>query len=240
LSGHIGGANQLSRLVANAIGGTAIITTATDINSLFSVDTWACANDCFIKDISKIKTISGAVLRGDKVGFDSGAFDIEGDIPDQLTSGAAETGICVSLSGSMCRYHRTLELIPRIITLGIGCKKDISSAELENFILNALSGWDISIQAIEAVASIDIKQNEKCIIDLCSKYHLPFVVYTAEELQTLKGDFSGSSFVKNTTGTDNVCERSAVFHSGGTLLKQKFSKNGMTVAAAIREWTCIF
>ena len=47
-----------------------------------------------------------------------------------------------------------------------------------------------------------------------------------------KGDFSSSEFVKSVTGTDNVCERSAVRCSGGKLVLRKTAVDGVTVAAA--------
>ena len=46
------------------------------------------------------------------------------------------------------------------------------------------------------------------------------------------GDFTSSDFVKSITGTDNVCERSAVRCSGGKLVMHKTVAEGVTVAAA--------
>lgn len=46
LSGHIGGANELAKNISQITGGTAVITTATDINKKFSVDTFAVKTIC--------------------------------------------------------------------------------------------------------------------------------------------------------------------------------------------------
>lgn len=40
LSGHIGGANALAVKLAEKLGGTAVVTTATDVRGKFSVDAW--------------------------------------------------------------------------------------------------------------------------------------------------------------------------------------------------------
>ena len=64
LSGHIGGANALAARLADALGATPVITTATDINHRFSVDTWATCHGCAISSLAAAKQISAAVLEG--------------------------------------------------------------------------------------------------------------------------------------------------------------------------------
>ena len=98
LSGHLGGANALAVDIAGFIKGKPVITTATDVNGKFAIDVWTSANNCVITDISKIKVISGAVLRGEKVGFDPGRFEIVGALPEELTLDRADSGVCISLS----------------------------------------------------------------------------------------------------------------------------------------------
>ena len=65
LSGHIGGANALAARLADALGATPVITTATDINHRFSVDTWATCHGCAISSLAAAKQVSAAVLEGD-------------------------------------------------------------------------------------------------------------------------------------------------------------------------------
>lgn len=61
-----------------------MITTATDLNGLFAVDVWAKSLGCVIADITKIKAVSSALLRGEPVGLDSD-FPIDGPLPQGLT-----------------------------------------------------------------------------------------------------------------------------------------------------------
>ena len=68
LSGHIGGANELAKKLAEKIGALPVITTATDINGKFSVDSWAKAQGLQISDMKKAKEISAAILEGN-LGF---------------------------------------------------------------------------------------------------------------------------------------------------------------------------
>lgn len=240
LSGHLGGANEAAAEFAKITEAELVLTTATDINGQFAVDVWSKYAGCHIMDISKIKLVSSAVLREEKVGISSG-FPFEGEMPAPLTLDEAETGICVSLAGNQNTYQNTLNLVPRIVTVGVGCRKGVSAEVFEKFILKQLSQKNIAIQAVERIASIELKKYEPCILSFCDKYKIPFVTFTAEELQRVKGDFLSSDLVKTVTGTDNVCERSAVLASSyGTRILSKTSGNGCTCALAMRDWKCKF
>ena len=67
---------------------------------------------------------------------------------------------------------------------------------------------------------------------IASIMDLPFLTYTADELNALSGTFSGSAFVRETTGVDCVSERAAVRASGGELVVGKIAEDGMTFALA--------
>lgn len=67
LSGHLGGANALARTAASLIDAEPIITTATDAESAFAVDTFAKENGFLLTDLQKAKEVSAKVLRGEKL-----------------------------------------------------------------------------------------------------------------------------------------------------------------------------
>lgn len=240
LSGHIGGANRLALRIADAIDAMPVITTATDVHDLLAIDEWSILGGCVIDDTTKIKHISSAILNGREVGFVSD-FAISGDVPTELSlliSG--KLGVCVSLCGWKKPFEITLNIIPKIVTLGIGCRKGTPFELLEAFILKELELYNISVKSVKFIASIDLKKEEDCILKLSQKYCVPFVTYSAAELDAAPGEYIGSDFVKSTTGVDNVCERSAVLQSGGKLLVNKVSNNGMTLAVAMSDWWCTF
>ncbi len=240
LSGHLGGANEAAEELGRLTGDSVILTTATDINQKFAVDIWSKEAKCRIIDVDRIKLISAAVLRGEKVGVFS-TFPISGQLPSELTREMSENGICVSLSGEENPFPNTLHMAPRIVTIGAGCRRGVSQEVFEEFILKQLSENHIVIEAVEHLASIDLKKDEPCINAFCEKYGISFVVYTAEELAAAEGDFAPSDLVKSVTGVDNVCERSAVLGSrNGTKILSKTSGSGCTCALAVRDWECIF
>jgi len=231
LSGHLGGANRLGRAIAQKIGAACILTTGTDIHGAFAVDTWAGENGCVIGNIQNIKHVSGALLRGETVGFYSD-FEFEGSLPENVQEGMFPHGICLSLTESKRPFPITLNVIPKIVTIGAGCRKGTDSTAFERFICDMLFDCDISLKAVKKMATIDRKQEEKAILDFCRKFSIELETFTGDELMRQKGEFAASEFVKRIVGADNVCERSAWACEQGekVYLKRKTARAGMTAA----------
>ena len=229
LSGHVGGANELARNVAVITGGQAAVSTATDVNGLFAVDEWAARHGFAILERSIAKEISAALLDGRPVGFVSD-FEIN-DKPTGITEGAADIGFIVSLDDTAMPFPRTLHLVPRAATVGVGCRKGTDPSALEQAVIDALAEAKVSAKAVTTIASIDVKKDEWAILELAAKMGWSPVFYTAEELAAVPGEFSSSDFVKRTVGVDNVCERAACA-SGGELVLGKQAGGGITVALA--------
>ena len=236
LSGHIGGANALALKLASLLNSTPVITTATDLNNKFAVDAWSTEQGAVIDNISCIKTVSAKILKNEKIAFTSD-FSGSATLPDELYfANKGETGICVSLDTTKKPFNNTLKVMPKILTLGVGCRKNTLVDAFENFILAELKKHHFSLKAVKAIASIDLKKDEECILAFSQKYKIPFTTFTGEELNSVKGDFTSSAFVKSITSVDNVCERSAVLKSEGTLLTKKEAKDGVTLAIAKTDW----
>jgi cobalt-precorrin 5A hydrolase len=237
LSGHIGGGNELTLTISELLKAAPVITTATDVNQTFAVDVFAKKENLYINDMQMAKEISASILEGKKIGLFS-RLTIDGNIPEELVlldeSGHQnEMGICISLDEKEIPFSYTLNLIPNIVTLGVGCKKNTDINQFEAFMLNTLKENHISIHAVKSIASIDLKENEPCIRSFAEKYKLNFLIYSADELKNTEGEFQESEFVKSITGVGNVCERSAILGgSSNTLLLEKQSYEGMTIAIA--------
>jgi len=242
LSGHIGGANELALRISEILNAIPVITTATDINNVFAVDTWAKSQGLNILNPECIKLVSSKLLNGESVHVKSD-YPIQGNLPknvylnDLEDSNAGYDVIITHKDLENERKNDTLLLVPQIITVGIGCRKDISFEAIESSILNILKKENCHVSALDAMASIDKKANEKGIIEFAKKYDLPFNTYSADELNSLEGDFTKSDFVKSVVEVDNVCERSAIMESNGKLIRGKDTCDGagVTVALAIND-----
>lgn len=232
LSGHIGGANRLTEILADKLKAVSVITTATDTGGKFSPDSFAVANSLIIKDIKISKIIASEILDNKKIGFISD-YKYK-NIPNEISLNTKEyTGIYIGIR-NIKPFPVTLQLIPKNIIVGVGCKRDTPCEIIENRINESLISADISPERISGLATIDIKSGETGIIEYCKKNKLIPEFYTAEELMAVSGEFTVSDFVLKTTGTDNVCERCAV-KSGGKLIMRKNSGSGVTVAVAEKD-----
>ena len=237
LSGHIGGANALTRRLAEQLGATPVVTTATDVNGKFSVDTWATENGCALSDLKAAKAVSAAILER-PVPLKSD-FPIRGKLPPGVVAGdSGKVGICLTW-GTEEPFDVTLRLIPKVLHLGIGCRKGISAQAVEEAVSQVLESYAIDRRAIARAASIDLKAQEGGLLEVCEKNHWPVTFYTAQELLAVEGSTASSAFVKSVTGVDNVCERAALA-GAERLLIEKTALGGVTVALAAEHWEVDF
>ena len=107
-------------------------------------------------------------------------------------------------------FQQTLHLIPKLGSIGIGCKRGTCADTIETFVLDCLHQEGISLHSIKQVCSVDLKQDEPGLLEFCKRHQLPMQFYSSEQLTCAKGTFASSAFVKQTTGVDNVCERACV------------------------------
>ncbi len=233
-SGHIGGANELALKIADYLGSMPVITTATDLHGLFAVDVFATKNNLSIQRLYLAKEASSRILHDEYIGFTS-RCGYEGSLPKGLTeSEKGEFGICISTDKDDRPFDSTLLLVPKDISIGVGCRKDTDPKKLSYFVKETLEKEGIYKLRVGAISSIDIKSDEKAILDLGEEYGVRPSFYSSDELMSLEGEFSKSEFVRSVTSVDCVCERSAVY-SGGELILKKTAKDGMTIALAKKK-----
>lgn len=233
LSGHLGGANDLARSVAAVCGAEPVITTATDLHGVFAVDEWANHQNCHVANPERIKRVSSSLLAGGTVGVYS-PWPVNGVLPRGVEPAEAEIcGVCVDIR---CSSPNALWLVPRILVLGIGCRKGTGAETLETAFADLLERTGIHEKAVSMAASIDLKRDEPGIRTFCEKHGWPCRTYSGSELADVSGEFTSSEFVSRVTGVDNVCERSAVLASGGTLIQKKLAAHGVTMALAEKPY----
>ena len=247
LSGHVGGANEIAKNIADAINAKAVITTATDINNAFAIDMFAKKNNLWIKNKDGIAKVSSKILNKETINIyiEPGHFK-ESKIPEGVNVVTDKNlQIDVYVSEDVKEKNDTeekLTLVPKNLVLGIGCKKSKSFEEISSFVEEKLKEERLNINQFFAIASIDVKKDEEGLIAFAKANNLMFITYSKDELAEVEGDFDSSEFVMENVGVDNVCERAALKAAGdgGVLILKKQKDEGKTLAIAKREWSVVF
>ena len=127
---------------------------------------------------------------------------MEGALPSGVEEGPHELGIKVGLDTADCPFAHTLHLVPRVVTVGVGCKRGTDATALEAFVRGALGNAHVSPAAVARVASIDVKRDEEAVLALARALGCEPVFYSAEQLaavevvsppRTSSGRLSGST-----------------------------------------------
>lgn len=238
LSGHIGGGNIFSKILAEALNANACITTATDVNELPAIDEIAANNSFDITNKDGIVKINKKILNGEIVSIcaDGSVEIININEHFRLVNYDEKSEKCadIIISNNVFDVKRCdLHILNKNCILGVGCRKNTDSDLFEQTILNAIEG-KVLVSDILQIASIDLKKDEKAILSFSEKYNIPFITYSVDELSKMKGDFEYSQFVLNTTGVSNVSERAAAYDEtgkvNGLFLIKQIKEAGITVS----------
>lgn len=246
LSGHVGGANELADFIAEKIEAKPVITTATDIHNQFAIDLFAKKNGLSIINKEGIAKVSSKVLAGKSIAMSvmQGHLRKKTKLPKgiELAEYPPSRKVDVVITSEDREFDTAILLRPKEYAIGVGCRKGKEAEKIEDFIKSHLKRAGISPAQVFGIASIDVKKDEPGLLAWSRKERMPFVTYTAEELSRVKGEFHQSGFVKERVGVDNVCERAALkmCGSGGRLVYEKHTEDGMTIAVAKREWRVRF
>ncbi len=235
LSGHLGGAVSESKKLADLLDATLVITTATDVNGVFSVDVFARDNDLLIRDMKKARDFSASLLRRGSMSYTISDMFVDviavENMPKEITY---RQGMDCDLIISPEVYDGlALQLIPVNIVVGMGCKKGKTGEELIDFAKKCLEEIGILPEAVGIIASADIKKNEAGLKETADFFGAKFLTFDAEKLQSVEGEFASSDFVRQKIGVDNVCERAAMACGCCRMIMGKKKENGMTCAVGV-------
>ena len=200
LSGHVGGANDLTLKISAQIGANPVITTATDVEEKFAADNFASKLGLIPEPKDAIKAINTAILRGEEI---------------YLTAGDVR-----------------LNLIPKNLICGIGCRRGVSIEKISNAVNDACKIINQPIERIKIFATVDIKRDEKSLIDFVKNLGRDIKFFNVNELaeKILEYKLDESDFVKKNIGVGNVCEAAALCVAKGKFALPKTKFDEVTIA----------
>ena len=243
VSGHLGGANELARKIADQIGATAVITTATDCAGVPSIDLLARSNGLVIGDIGIIKHLNAALLDGDKVGVYDPELFLDLNNFDKFFYRVGSVDELAELKSGVCvdwRVHslpeRVLKLYPKCLRLGVGCRRGVPAEEINALVTAVLAEHGIAEQSITSMGTIDAKNDEVGMLEFARQMNFEIKFFSADELEEIKGT-TPSGLVMKHMGVGSVCEAAAMKQSGGNNLivpKKKSARVTMSLAKDVR------
>ncbi|MBT3991773.1 MAG: precorrin-3B C(17)-methyltransferase [Rhodospirillaceae bacterium] len=236
LGGHQG-ANELARMLAEALGINPAITTAGDTRFGIALDNppqgWRIANR------DKAKPVMAAMLNGDAVNIkDETAVGVNKSwLMDAELSIADDAESAIRLSHARLPEDTAEVLLsPAVLALGIGCERGVALDDMATFIFDVFKENDIGKHAIACVATIDLKEDETAIKELAKLGDVPVRLFDAATLdQETPRVTDPSDYVFETVGTHSVSEAAALAAAGpnAELIVPKQKRGGMTCAVAL-------
>ena len=245
LSGHMGGANALATKIAELIGGQAVITTATDVNQLASLDVLAQQMNATMADFRQnVKTINQMLVSNKRVGLwwhealihEKAHYDTTGFIDVASLSCLPELDalVCVNYYNDIPSLTiPVIKLVPKRIVAGLGCRKDVTPELVEKLFCEHLMQTGIDALAIKAIGSITLKAKEPALVALAEHFNVPFHVFTAQELSPIASQFPSSEFVQKTVGVGCVSQPVAWLMSQGQLIGGTRKEQGVTMTLGV-------
>jgi len=249
LSGHLGGANQLTQKISGIIGANPVITTATDVNKVPAIDVLACEKSLFIENPAAIKTVNMALLKGEKIHVHDPFNFLAKSLPNSepRTYGGAKRysekdygdkeiegvpGVYVDdIKAEL--PARILILRPASLVAGIGCNRNTGMGEMKALLQDVLETNNLASSSLKCMASIDVKADEPGLIALAQNLGLTVIFFARQELNQVKGIKNPSTIVEKHVGVKSVCEAAAIRAAqNGTLIVPKQFTRNVTLAIA--------
>ena len=244
LSGHIGGANELTEEIAEKLGALPVITTAADVNKTIAVDLVGREFSWKIDDDSTVTKISAHMVNEEPIGVlqDTGERNWYKKLPKNVSMyesieelKRSDSKAYLIISDKIIDDEISKESViyrPPSLVIGIGLHWDTTKETIREGIMKSLEKFKLSSKSIAKLVSIKKPQDVQGLIDLGKEMGIPVEYIDREDLADITAP-NPSEIVKAFEGTASVSEAAAIKVSGGELIveKQKFPPN-LTIAIA--------
>ncbi|PKN07409.1 MAG: cobalamin biosynthesis protein CbiG [Deltaproteobacteria bacterium HGW-Deltaproteobacteria-8] len=242
VSGHIGGANELARELAQITGATPVITTGTDVAGLPAVDELARARGMAVENLPAAKAVSAALLEGCPVQvFDPDGRLLDGEDCGGLFVATAPEKWDPALPGVWCHWRaggifsQTFRLYPRCLCLGLGSRKNVPESEILAHIATVFAQQGLCPQSVAAVGTASIKRDDSGLCAAAAALGPEVVFYEPEALAAVEAAGQSETVLRR-TGTGSVSEAAALLLArGGELISPKTKTGRVTCAVALRS-----
>lgn len=238
LSGHWGDANGLARHLARALGGEAVVTTASDCLSRPAADMILRRAGLRLIDWEELPAVQAALLEGRPAGL----YDPLRLLPS--FPGAERRATPPDDGGpSVCVHWRALPAAPgRVraaapcLTLGVGCRRGVDAGLLRESFLAFCRENEVAPEAVAALATVSEKRDEPAVVALAEHLSAPLLDFPAPALAAVPAPHPSEAAGRRFgLPPFSVCEAAALLAAEeGTLIAPKRVLHGcLTLALAL-------
>ncbi len=244
-SGHLGGANELCRLIEERLDAVAVVTTGTDVNGTLAPDMLAKQLGARVDDWAPLKKVSGALVDGLPVGVYVEPGVDAGDLGRFARKRVRVVDTPAELDGQRAAVvvsHRllpepsvpTIWLRPPVLVVGVGCNRGTGADEIQAEVEAVLRDHGLAPGAVARLATIDRKADEEGLIAAAAARGWPLWWYSADQINEQAPPFPGrSEVVFKYVGVYGVSEPAALLAAGASeLLVPKQKRGNVTVSVA--------
>lgn len=262
LSGHIGGANNLTLKIADLINSNPVITTSTDVHGFLGIDDLARRLHWKILNPELILPFNKSILNEKKIQIFSHdnieyllsepkiqktyEFLSKSVLNNNLTNIKFnfEKYDILALNNDKKEYNNKnitknfnyMVLRPKKLVIGLGSRKGISKQQVINSIEKAAEILKVPVNRFDLMATAEVKKDEKGILEAADELNISLEIISIKQIKEfpLEKIHSSSDFVEKTFGVKGVCEPAALLTAGNNskLIFKKTSYNGVTIAVA--------
>jgi cobalt-precorrin 5A hydrolase / precorrin-3B C17-methyltransferase len=231
LGGHHG-ANELAYAVADALGCTPVVTTASDATGVTALDSLGADLGLALHNPELLPLFGTRILSGEPVtvrGAERWPLPAlppnVGPIDDRSAADIVITDEVPGETGTALVYH------PPSLVVGVGASRGVSAREVLATIDAALAAGGLSRRSVARLASIDLKADERGLLQAAAERGWPLVFHSAAELASIEVP-NPSPGVAAETGTPSVAEAAARYDGPGRPLADLVVEKTKTPAAA--------
>ncbi|MGV9885444.1 precorrin-3B C(17)-methyltransferase [Streptomyces sp. NPDC003395] len=230
LGGHGGGANDLAAEVAEVLGATPVVTTATDAVGLAGLDTLGLPVE------GAVAAVSRALLDGEPVALEAEVAWPLPPLPVAEQGGAYTIRVT---DRAVAAGEREVLLRPPTLVVGVGASKGAPVDEVLALVEGALAEAGLSVRSLAELATVDAKAGEPGIVGAAERLGVPLVTYPAGELAAVEVP-NPSDAPLAAVGTPSVAEAAALARGGELLVPKRKSERvdgspAMATCAVVRR-----
>jgi cobalt-precorrin 5A hydrolase/precorrin-3B C17-methyltransferase len=233
--GHEGGANALAERIAETLGATPVVTTASDSLGVPALDSLGKRLGFEVEEGSDLAAVGAALVSGETVRLVSERRWPLGPLPENVVlvepkvwPEEIEPPLLEISDRLLATPHLSVVYRPPSLVAGVGCSRGADAAEILDLLDSALHEAGLSQKSVAVLASVDVKSDEAGLLEAADALGVPLHFHSAEELAAVETP-NPSPVVAGAVGTPSVAEASVLVSGAEPLLEKRKSANA-TVA----------